>query len=292
MKPSDAKGTDGADAAAAWFVRVDSGSEPAADAALAGWLAERPANERAMERVELAVELGRRLAAEPGHALHAEAARAAGRRSHRALLVRTLAWSGALAAGLLVAIFIARDAAGPAARPEPVAMRAARLVAVNAPSNPVVVLPSGVVVDASAVAVLPFAAAGDATLAQGLEREVVAALRSVPGLYVVADSAVQAYAYTELAPAEIGAQLGARGVLDAAIDLVDGRVRVSARLREASTGATLWRADLERSVDELRAVRDELAEQVAAAMLDSSLRADARADDAIVTLAAVSYSQP
>ena len=171
-------------------------------------------------------------------------------------------------------------------------MRAARLVAVNAPSNPVVVLPSGVVVDASAVAVLPFAAAGDATLAQGLEREVVAALRSVPGLYVVADSAVQAYAYTELAPAEIGAQLGARGVLEAAIDLVDGRVRVSARLREASTGATLWRADLERSVDELRAVRDELAEQVAAAMLDSSLRADARAGDAIASLAAVSYSQP
>ena len=70
MKPSDAKDTDaGADAAAAWFVRVDSGSEPAADAALADWLAERPANERAMERVELAVELGRRLAADPAHAL-------------------------------------------------------------------------------------------------------------------------------------------------------------------------------------------------------------------------------
>ena len=101
MKPIDAKGADaGADEAAKWFVRVDSGREPAADAALAGWLAERPANERAMERVELAVELGRRLAAEPGHALHAEAARAAGRRSHRALLVRTLAWSGALAAGV------------------------------------------------------------------------------------------------------------------------------------------------------------------------------------------------
>ena len=87
MKPSDAKDTDAeSDAAAAWFVRVDSGSEPAADAGLADWLAERPANERAMERVELAVELGRRLAADPAHALHAEAARAARHPSRRALL--------------------------------------------------------------------------------------------------------------------------------------------------------------------------------------------------------------
>jgi len=293
MKPSDTKDTDaGADAAAAWFVRVDSGSEPATDAALADWLAERPANERAMERVELAVELGRRLAADPAHALHAEAARAARHPSRRAPLVRTLGWSGALAAGLLVAIWMARSASPPAAAPEPVAMRAALLVAIDAPSNPVVVLPNGVVVDASAVAVLPFAGAGDSTLARGLEREVVAALRSVPGLYVVADGAVQAYAYSDLAPAEIGAQLGARGIVDAAVVLIDGRVRVSARLREAATGAILWQSDVERSIDDLRAVRDELAEQVAAAMLDSSLRAAARADNAIATLAAVSYSQP
>ena len=171
-------------------------------------------------------------------------------------------------------------------------MRAALLVAVNAPSNPVVVLPNGVVVDASAVAVLPFAAAGDSTLARGLEREVVAALRSVPGLYVVADGAVQAYAYTELAPAEIGAQLGARGV---------SRCGHRSRRRSCASERSPARSRDGRNtlakrrrafVDELRAVRDELAEQVAAAMLDSSLRADARADDAIATLAAVSYSQP
>ena len=151
-------------------------------------------------------------------------------------------------------------------------MEAARIVTFNAPSNSVAVLPSGAVVDASAVAVLPFATAGDTTLAEGLERDVVAALRTVPGLYVIADAAVSSYAYTDLSPSEIGGQLGARGIVDAAIELVDGRVRVSVRLREAATGATVWRTDVDRPVDELNAIRYEIAESVAATMLDSSLR--------------------
>lgn len=167
----------------------------------------------------------------------------------------------------------------PGVEPRPVILRAAQRVAFDAPSNPIAVLPTGAVVDASAVAVLPFAASGDATLAEGLERDVVAALRTVPGLYVIADSSVSSYAYTDLSPAEIGGQLGARGIVDAGVELVDGRVHVNARLRDATTGATLWRTDVDRPVDELRAVRTEIAEYVAAAMLDSSLRAPvARAD--------------
>ena len=157
-------------------------------------------------------------------------------------------------------------------------MEAARIVAFDAPANAVAVLPSGAVVDASAVAVLPFAAAGDATLAQGLERDVVASLRTVPGLYVIADAAVQPYAATDLGAAEIGGQLGARGIVDAAVELVDGRVRVSAQLRDAATGDMLWHTEFDRAVDELRAVRYEMADGIAATMLDSSLRPVAESD--------------
>ena len=261
-----------ADEAAGRFVRFDAG-EPGAAAELASWVDERPENERALERVELAAELGRRLAFDPQSALYAEAAKAARSIPRRRIAASTLTLGGALAAALLVAIFVARDpwsSTAPAARAE---INAARLVAVDAPNNPVAVLPTGVVVDASAVAVLPFSAAGDATLARGLEREVVDALRTVPGLYVIADAAVSSYALTELRPSEIGVQLGARGIVDAGVELVDGRVRVNAWLRETTTGATLWRADVDRPVDELRAVRDELANQIATAMLDSGLRA-------------------
>jgi TolB-like protein len=277
MTRKDATDAAAAPAAAALrFVRADAG-ERGADAELARWLEERPANERALERVELAAALGRRLAADPNSSLYADAARAVRVVPRAPRSRRALAWGGALAASVLVAVFVARTLGPEAASPDTVTIEAARIVAFDAPSNPVSVLPSGAVVDASAVAVLPFAAAGDATLAQatlahGLERDVVASLRTVPGLYVIADDAVQPYAATELAAAEIGGQLGARGIVDAAVELADGRVRVTAQLRDAASGATLWHTDFDRPVDELRSMRYEIADGIAATMLDSSLR--------------------
>jgi TolB-like protein len=89
---------------------------------------------------------------------------------------------------------------------------------------------------------------------------------------------------------EIGSQLGARGLVDAAVELVGGRVRVSARLREAATGTTLWQTDVDRPVDELNAIRYEIAESVAATMLDSGLRAQLAREAR--SSAPVSYGKP
>ena len=272
MTRKDSMGNEaGAGTAARRFVSVDAG-EQGADVALASWLAERPEHERALERVELAAVLGKRLAADPASALHAEAAAAARFRPPRRLVARALVSVGALAAAVLVAVFLLPDEPLRPGSPALAPLRAAQRVIIDTPSDPVAVLPTGVVVDASAVAVLPFAAAGDATLAVGLERDVVELLRTVPGLYVIADAAVSGYASTDLSPSEIGAQVGARGIVDAGAELVDGRVRVSARLRDAATGATLWQTDVDRPVDELGAIRYEIAENVAATMLDASLR--------------------
>jgi TolB-like protein len=269
---SDATGPDeGSETAAHRFVRADAGGgDFAADAGLAAWLAEDPRNERSLERVELAVELGRRLAADPSSPLHAEALRAVRPSLRRRAWVQALALSGALAAGFVLAVVVVRDRVpGESAPP---AIEAARRVAVEAPSTAVAVLPSGALIDASAVAVLPFAGSGDAALAAGLEDDVVASLRTVPGLYVIADEAVSPYAGTELAAPDLGGLLGARGLVDASVELVGGRVRVSARLRESATGATLWQTQIDRPVDELHAVRSEIAEHVAAAMFDASAR--------------------
>jgi TolB-like protein len=205
-------------------------------------------------------------------------------------MARALAWSGALVASLAVAMFVVRDRVP--SGPEPLAMEAARRVAFDAPSSAIAVLPNGAVVDASAVAVLPFVGAGDASLAVGLEHDIATALRTVPGLYVIADDAVRPYAGTELAAAEIGGLLGARGLVDASVELVDGRVRGSARLREAATGATLWQSEFDRPVDELYAVRTEIAEHVATTMFDATLRARAaRADGAGATFSAKPFLQ-
>lgn len=265
---TDAPGT--AAEAARLVVRADAGA-PGAAAELASWLEERPEHERALERIDLAMALGKQLAGNPVSALHFEALRAANAAPRRHALRRGLAWGSALAAAALAAVLLVPGTAPPAAS-APAALRAAERIAVDAPRNATAVLPTGVVVDASAVAVLPFAAAGDATLARGLQRDVVATLRGVPGLYVIAGDAVQPYAATELSAADIGGQLGARGIVDASVELADGRVSVSAQLRDASTGATLWRTDVARSVDELNAIRYEIAESVAATMFDSDLR--------------------
>jgi len=270
-------GTDSTDAAgtaaeaARRYVRAEAGEHGAA-ADLASWLEERPEHERALERIDLAMALGKRLAESPVSALHFEALRAANAAPRRHALRYGLAWGGALAAAALAAVLLVPGAAPPPADSAAAVLRAAERVTVDAPGNSAAVLPSGVVVDASAVAVLPFAAAGDATLARGLQRDVVAALRGVPGLYVIAGDAVQPYAATELSAADIGGQLGARGIVEAVVELADGRVRVSAQLRDAATGATLWRTDVARPVDELSAMRYEIAENVAAAMFDSDLR--------------------
>ena len=274
MTRTDSTGNEaGAGTAAHRFVSVDAG-EQGADVALASWLAERPGHERELERVELAAVLGKRLAAEPGSALHAEAAAAALVRSRR-WVGRALAWGGALAAAVLVAVFLLPDEPPRPGGPELAPLRAAERVNIDAPSDAAGVLPTGVVVDLSAVAVLPFSTSGDPVLAARLERDVAASLRTVPGLYVIADDAVRPYLDTQLDTAEIGGQLGARGLVDAGVELVDGRVHVSARLREAATGATLWQTDVDRPLDELAAVRYEIAESVAATMLDSSLREQA-----------------
>jgi TolB-like protein len=269
MDAADSAGT--AAEAARLFVRAEAG-EPGAAADLASWLDERPEHERALERIDLALGLGKRLAGNPVSALHFEALRAANAAPRRHALRYALAWGIALAAATLAAVLLVPGAAPPPAGSPPAALRAAELVVVDAPGNAAAVLPTGVVVDASAVAVLPFVAMGDATLARGLQRDVVAALRGVPGLYVIAGDAVQPYAATELSAADIGGQLGARGIVEASVELADGRVSVSAQLRDAATGATLWRTDFARPVDELSAIRYEIAENVAAAMFDSDLR--------------------
>ena len=183
----------GADEAARRFVRVDSGGEPDADAALADWLAERQATSA-------------RWSASSSPSSSADgsppirAARCTPRpREPRArsapIAARALARMGrCVGGGVARRGFVVRD---PRRRRDARAARgAAQLVAFDAPNNPVVVLPSGVVVDASAVAVLPFVAAGDATLAAGprARRRRGAAHGARP--LRIADNAVQPYAGT------------------------------------------------------------------------------------------------
>jgi TolB-like protein len=175
----------------------------------------------------------------------------------------------AVASAIALAPWAMRFAREPTVQPE---LRAAAMAGLPAPANAVVMLPTGVVVDGGSVALLPFASGADAdTLAMGLEADVAAALRGVPGLYVVAGSATAPYtAAMDLSAAEVGSQLGARGLVDARVLRTGARVHITAELRDARSGAVLWQSDLDEPVDRLAHVRDVIADGIALTLLGAS----------------------
>jgi len=257
--------------AAGWRVALDAAPDDAALVARFGaWLDASPARERELERVELAIELARQLAADPDIA--AAVSRPARRRWTPLGLAAAAAVIIAIGTAILIAPWATRFVRQPEVQPE---LRAAAIAGLPAPANAVVVLPTGVVVDGSSVALLPFASgAGADELAMGLEADVATALRGVPGLYVVAGAATAPYADAmNLSAAEVGSQLGARGLVDARVLRSGARVHINAELRDARNGAVLWQSDLDEPVDRLAHVRDAIADGIALTLLGAGTAA-------------------
>jgi len=149
--------------------------------------------------------------------------------------------------------------------------------------GPVAVLPGDIVVDVHSIAVLPFDQAREAPesavddaderaaarIARQLHDEVMSQLSRIPGLYVVDGSSTAVYASGELAPEQIAALLGVRGVVAAGVEL-DGRtVRVSLRMTDAASAAWPTEIVLERPLDELPDVKTAIVANIADA-LDST----------------------
>lgn len=125
--------------------------------------------------------------------------------------------------------------------------------------------PGPVAAEAS-VAVLPFDALGgseqDKAYAEGLAREMLAALAGVNGLRVAAwrpREAIEAGG----GPVAVGRQLGVAAVLDANLRREQGRLRVSARLSDTRTGFTLWSGSYDREPERVFDIQAEIAAEVA-----------------------------
>ena len=295
--------------AAEWYVAIDARTPDDVTAArLAAWLDRGAEHEPTLERCSAAVEIARGLADDPGlRSAYDEVAALAAGTARRRFPARRLAWATALAATLvagIATIWLARDAraparpAGPKAIPSTLSAGLAASIAAAAPaSDPALRLPSGVVVDAGSVAVLPFAAPPDegaaaADLAATLARDVGTELAAAPGIYVVGAPQAAAYLGTALPASELGAQLGVRGIVVGDLALEADQVRVTASLLDAATDRRLWHADYERPVADLAPLADEISAEVTSALVDPDSRAraavtafrDARADNATASV--------
>lgn len=123
------------------------------------------------------------------------------------------------------------------------------------------------------VAVLPLKTrAGDAeleSLGEGLTEEITAGLSQFRHLVVVSASAVAGF-QGQADVREVSKELGARFVLEGAIQKAGSSIRVSVQVLDATTGAHLWaeRFDRDLSTTDIFAVQDELTDRIVATVAD------------------------
>ncbi|MEM9383930.1 MAG: winged helix-turn-helix domain-containing protein [Pseudomonadota bacterium] len=121
-----------------------------------------------------------------------------------------------------------------------------------------------------AVAVLPFELLstdqGDEMFAEGLSDTLTHVLAKVQGLRVIARRSAAMFRDGGVDVREIGNQLGVSAVLEGSVQRDDRTLRILARLISTRDGTSLWAGRFDRSPQDLFAVQDEIAAEVAAAM--------------------------
>jgi len=116
------------------------------------------------------------------------------------------------------------------------------------------------------VAVLPFAdrspERNQQFLCEGVSEEILDALGRIPKLQVVARTSSFRLAQSDIAPKEIGRQLGATLLVTGSVRKSNERLRVSAQLVEAETGYERWSEIFDRMSGDLFTIQQEIAAAV------------------------------
>jgi len=123
---------------------------------------------------------------------------------------------------------------------------------------------------APSVAVLPFADLSpdrdQAWFCDGVAEELLTALCCVPGLRVVSRSSSFQFRGRDVGAHALGQALGATTLLEGSVRRAGGRVRVSARIVDASRGLDLWSESFDRALEDIFAVQEEIALAVVRAL--------------------------
>jgi len=133
--------------------------------------------------------------------------------------------------------------------------------AVKTTAAPALALP-----DKPSIAVLPFAnMSGDPEqeyFADGMVEEIITALSRIRWLFVIARNSSFTYKGQAVDVKQVGRELGVRYVLEGSVRKAGNRVRITAQLIEAETGAHLWADRFDGSVEEIFDLQDAIASSV------------------------------
>jgi TolB-like protein len=117
------------------------------------------------------------------------------------------------------------------------------------------------------IAVLPFQnMSGDPEqeyFADGMVEEIITALSRIPWLFVIARNSTFTYKGQVIDVKRVGRELGVRYVLEGSVRRGGGRVRITAQLIEAETGAHLWADRFDGSLEDVFDLQDQVATSVA-----------------------------
>ena len=121
--------------------------------------------------------------------------------------------------------------------------------------------------DKPSLAVMPFQnMSGDPEqeyFADGMVEEIITALSRIRWLFVIARNSSFSYKGQAVDLKQVGRELGVRYVLEGAVRKAGGRVRISAQLIDATTGAHLWADRFDGSLEDVFELQDKVAISVA-----------------------------
>jgi adenylate cyclase len=134
--------------------------------------------------------------------------------------------------------------------------------AASSPNGPALPLP-----DKPSIAVLPFHNIGDDSeqeyFVDGLAEDIITALSRFKSLFVIARNSSFTYKGRAVDIRHVGRELGVRYVLEGSVRKGGNRVRITAQLIDAISGAHVWAERYDRDVSDVFAVQDEMTASVA-----------------------------
>lgn len=124
--------------------------------------------------------------------------------------------------------------------------------------------------DISSIAVLPFADMSPGRdqdyLCEGFAEELINALTTIDGLRVASRTASFQFRSSGADIREIGRHLGVGTLLEGSVRKADDRLRVTVQLIEVASGYHRWSQRFDRTLDDVFAIEDEIAENVVASL--------------------------
>jgi len=192
-------------------------------------------------------------------------------RSRRRVAMRAFAIGGGAAILVLVAAWVAFLAPGRDRSPNAPSPAA---VATSAPSSPASVEPVALALPSKpSIAVLPFnnmsADPEQEYFSDGMTEDLITDLSRDTRLFVIARNSTFTYKGRAVNVADIGRQLGVRYVLEGSVRRSGNRVRVTAQLIDAASGAHVWADRFDRDLTDIFVVQDELTQKIVGQLVTS-----------------------